>query len=260
MVLSPGAPVERDLVPVSSIARLTVTLQGIRPLVWRRLEVPIAFSFAELSAVILTAFGWTGRHRHDFLLVDCRIGVPHRETPHDTPLAIDGLADPLGQLAPELASLMPTPPFEDERNVTLAREIERGRLRFLYRYDFADDWRHLVEVDDVAVAEPDIAYPGCLGGCRAAPPEGCGGSAGYEHFCRGTGRPTSRRVRQAAGVVSGLRPGVVRPGKHRSRGARLPQPPSRPILGVRCPRGLGGRTRARLGSRAACQSRPRALV
>ena len=173
----------------AAVARLTVTLRGIRPLVWRRLEVPIAFSFAELSAVILTAFGWTGRHRHDFLLVDCRIGVPHRETPHDTPLAIDGLADLLGQLAPELASLVPTPPFEDERNVTLAREIERGRLRFLYHYDFADDWRHLVEVDDVAVAEPDIAYPRCLGGCRAAPPEGCGGSAGYEHFCRVLGDP-----------------------------------------------------------------------
>ncbi len=110
---------------VSTIARLTVTLQGIRPLVWRRLEVPATFSFAELSAVMLTAFGWRGCHRHDFVLPDRCIGVPDREAPNEKPIAVDGLADLLGQLAPELGSLVPTPSLEDEAHVTLAREIER---------------------------------------------------------------------------------------------------------------------------------------
>jgi len=169
---------------VSGIARLTVTLRGIRPLVWRRLEVPAASSFAELSAVILTAFGWTGCHLHDFVLADRRIGVPHPEASSETPIAIDGLADLLGQLAPELGSLVPTPPLDDEAHVTLAREIECGQRRFLYRYDFGDDWRHQVDIEDVLAAEPGIAYPRCLAGSRAAPPEDCGGPAGYQHLCR----------------------------------------------------------------------------
>ena len=48
------------------IARLKVTLQGIRPPIWRRLEVPLEFSFGQLSEVILAAFGWTNSHLHQF--------------------------------------------------------------------------------------------------------------------------------------------------------------------------------------------------
>jgi len=39
------------------VARLKITLQGIAPPVWRRLDVPLAVGFAEFSDVIQAAFG-----------------------------------------------------------------------------------------------------------------------------------------------------------------------------------------------------------
>ena len=168
---------------MSAIVRLTVSLQGVRPPIWRRLELPASLTFAELSAVILTAFGWTGCHSHDFVLADRRIGVPLRGAQGEMAVSSDGLADLLGQLAPELGSLVPTPRFDDETHVTLARAIDRGERRFCYRYDFGDDWRHLVDIEEVLIAEPGIAYPRCTAGSRAAPPEDCGGAAAYRYLC-----------------------------------------------------------------------------
>ena len=168
---------------MSAIVRLTVSLRGVRPSIWRRLELPASLTFAELSAIILTAFGWTGCHSHDFALADRRIGVPLRGAQGEMAVNSDGLADLLGQLARELGGLVPTPRLDDETHVTLARAIDRGERRFCYRYDFGDDWRHLVDVEEVLMAKPGVAYPRCTAGSRAAPPEDCGGAAAYRYLC-----------------------------------------------------------------------------
>jgi len=52
------------------------------------------------------------------------------------------------------------------------------------RYDYGDDWEHIVDLE--AILEPDRrhSYPLCFGGARACPPEDCGGTSGYEELCR----------------------------------------------------------------------------
>jgi len=60
---------------------------------------------------------------------------------------------------------------------------------FAYVYDFGDDWRHLVEVEQVLPAAEDVAYPVCLNGERACPPEDCGGAYGYARLLRILRRP-----------------------------------------------------------------------
>ncbi len=74
------------------------------------------------------------------------------------------------------------PPLEDEARVTLAQGLASGERRLLYRYDFGDDWRHLVQVEDVREAEATLTHPRCTAGRRAAPPEDCGGVWGYRHL------------------------------------------------------------------------------
>jgi hypothetical protein len=51
-----------------------------------------------------------------------------------------------------------------------------------YVYDFGDDWVHRVVVEKVVRADPNVAYPCCIGGRRACPPEDCGGVWGYQEF------------------------------------------------------------------------------
>ncbi|MHB8274887.1 MAG: IS1096 element passenger TnpR family protein, partial [Dermatophilaceae bacterium] len=55
---------EREEAPL--LHRINVSLRGLRPLIWRRLEVPARITLAGLHAVLQTAFGWTDSHLHGF--------------------------------------------------------------------------------------------------------------------------------------------------------------------------------------------------
>jgi hypothetical protein len=43
--------------------------------------------------------------------------------------------------------------------------------RFLYEYDFGNDWRHDVRVEQRLPLDPKRIYPVCIAGKNAAPPE-----------------------------------------------------------------------------------------
>ena len=169
--------------PIARIARLTVTLEGIRPLIWRQVEVPLGFSFADLSDVILAAFGWSNSHLHEFEVGERRIGMPDPDG-SAMPVVPTPRPDPLfDQLDPELrAAFAPLPALQDEATVSLAQALTDGPQGFAYRYDFGDDWTHTVEVSEITDSDPALVYPRCSAGARACPPEDCGGLPGYKHL------------------------------------------------------------------------------
>ena len=70
---------------------------------------------------------------------------------------------------------------EDERAVRLDELVTVGD-RFSYHYDFGDDWMHEVHVEKKRPVDDRLAYPVCIGGARACPPEDCGGPLGYEEL------------------------------------------------------------------------------
>jgi hypothetical protein len=55
---------------------------------------------------------------------------------------------------------------------------------FDYRYDFGDDWRHVITLKELVSAEAQPSGPICLAGERRAPPEDAGGVDGDEESCR----------------------------------------------------------------------------
>jgi hypothetical protein len=144
-------PTEGEPVGEALVLRLKVSLTGIRPPVWRRIEVPARITLDALHRILQAAFGWTDSHLHCFEVPsggrrgDGRIleGAVLRRT------RLDSVADGPGD-------------------------------RLVYRYDFGDDWIHRIEVEDRLPADPTVDYPRCTGGRRAAPPEDCGGVPGYE--------------------------------------------------------------------------------
>ncbi len=148
----------RGPVPVH---RIKVTIAGSKPPIWRRLEVPSASSLVDLHEVLQTAFEWDGGHLWLF------------EVNNDT----FGVGD-LGM------------PSKDARMMTLGKAAPRKGLKMRYVYDFGDDWRHTIEVEDIDAAESGVTYPRCLAGRRAAPPEDCGGVWGYAELLEILADPT----------------------------------------------------------------------
>lgn len=132
-----------------SVHRLKVTLRGIRPPIWRRLEVPSDVDLDRLHLTIQVAFGWENCHLWGFA----------------TPKGAYGGEDDFGR--------------QSAHSATLAKVIPRKGQRITYTYDFGDTWEHEVLVEEVAAADPTAEYPRCLAGSRACPPEDCGGPWGY---------------------------------------------------------------------------------
>lgn len=136
----------------SSVHRIKVTLRGSKPPIWRRLEVPSTGTLQQLHRIVQEAFGWQGYHLWVI----------------ETPWGEFGISDPeLGHGSAAAKKL---------------RDVARAGDRLRYTYDFGDAWEHDILVEAVYAAEPGTAYPHCLSGRRACPPEDCGGMWGYEEL------------------------------------------------------------------------------
>jgi hypothetical protein len=136
-----------------------VTLRYLEPAIWRRLEVASASTLLDLHYVIQDTFEWDDSHLWSF---DTRNGRYGREE------------DEL---------------YRDAGTRRLIDVAPRTRSRLLYTYDFGDDWEHDIVVEAIASPEPGAAYPRCLDGERAGPPEDCGGPSGYADLIEVLGDP-----------------------------------------------------------------------
>lgn len=142
--------------------QLKITLDDIRPPVWRRLLVPADVKLSDLHEIIQAAFDWEGYHLHVFTFDGVDYGVP---SPDDWQ------------------------PVRDERRVRLKDLLKKPKDRMMYEYDFGDSWEHRIVLEKVLPGDPAQTVPTCLGGRRACPPEDCGGPWGYEEFLRAIADP-----------------------------------------------------------------------
>jgi len=159
-----------------------IILPNTDPLVWRRIQVPESYSFWDLHVAIQDAMGWKDYHLHEFTVVDSktrrttRIGIPDDEMPEERPC---------------LAGW----------KVPIARYLTHGADPTRYRYDFGDDWEHTLEFEDLVPTDSG-AYPRCVAGAGACPPEDVGGTHGYAEFLRVIGddrHPEHDAMGQCAG-------------------------------------------------------------
>jgi len=148
------------------VHQFLVVLTGTDPLIWRRIQVPLEYSFWDLHVAIQDAMGWHDSHLHEFRLLDpmekhsVSIGIPTDEARAEQPVV---------------------PSWE----VPLSGFFERRgwhALPVLYAYDFGDDWEHMLVHEEMVPADPPLSYPRCVAGARRCPPEDCGGPGGYARF------------------------------------------------------------------------------
>lgn len=137
----------------TKLIRLKVTLQGIRPPIWRRLLMPGGMTLGDLHLAVQTSMGWEDCHLHRFDIADRAYGDP---------LSVDFVAD--------------------EERLTLDGVVRSRVARFRYTYDFGDDWEHVITIEGTQPALDGHTYPACVAGRRNCPPEDCGGCWGYQEL------------------------------------------------------------------------------
>lgn len=127
---------------------LRLDVVGTRPRIWRRLLVRETMWLSRLHDTIQILFDWFDYQTHAFAFDELRFGNPLRRE--------------------ELT-------IEDDRDVTLADlDLER-RERFTYGYHFAEGWQVDIKIEKIEPVTKGMAYPQCVAGERAGPPEDCGG-------------------------------------------------------------------------------------
>lgn len=139
------------------IETLHITLRGVEPAVWRRIQVPRSMTLDRLHRVLQDTFGWGNSHLHAFYIDGTEYGITNPQDPFD-----------------EDKNTF------DEKGIKLDDVLKYHTYGFWYRYDFGDDWIHEVQVVDDFTPRPDgTVFPRCLAGARSAPPEDCGGYHGF---------------------------------------------------------------------------------
>jgi len=147
-----------------TVYQFKIELDNIKPVIWRRIQVPEPYSFWDLHVAIQDSMGWTDSHLHQFTIKKPRsakkyqMGIPSaNDEEHDIKI---------------LAS------WEEY----IAEWFTFKNLTAEYLYDFGDGWNHQITFEAMFPRNQGVKYPVCLAGERACPPEDVGGYPGYENF------------------------------------------------------------------------------
>jgi hypothetical protein len=143
---------------------LKITLDWLKPDVWRRVEVPDC-TLWELHAVIQLCMPWTDSHMWSF------------EVGRDEQYSL--------QADRELG-------FRPADRVKLSQLAARDVKKIRYTYDFGDSWDHIIVFEKPVARDPKAKYPRCVAGARACPPDDCGGPPGYEQLLEVLADPKHR--------------------------------------------------------------------
>ena len=144
----------------NQVFQFKITLKGIKPPIWRRIQVPEIYTFWDLHVAIQDAMGWDDYHFHEFEMVE----------------PSTGLRENIGIPAPDEVFGREVLPGWEEK---IADFFSMENRTASYVYDFGDSWEHKIQLEKVLPREKNIKYPICIKGKRACPLEDCGGIWGY---------------------------------------------------------------------------------
>ncbi len=148
-----------------TVCQFKITLKGIKPPIWRRIQVPSTYNFWDLHVAIQDAMGWLDYHLHEFRIKDSATGLEQK----------------IGMVNDEIDYDDDVVPEEGQ---VIADWFSMGNQIARYLYDFGDGWEHEIKLEKILPREKRIEYPICIDGERACPPEDCGGIWGYDDLLK----------------------------------------------------------------------------
>jgi hypothetical protein len=144
------------------IFQVKVTLNEIRPPIWRRILVTSDTDLGKLDRILQVVMGWDDYHLHQFIINKTYYG------PHDPDLELY---------------------LKNESKMRLEQVVLQEQKKFIYEYDFGDSWYHNILIEKILPLDTKKHYPVCIKGKRACPPEDCGGVSGYYYFLEAIQNP-----------------------------------------------------------------------
>jgi hypothetical protein len=141
------------------VYQLKVTLEDIKPPIWRRIQVRGDITLFKLHEILQAVMEWQDYHLHLFIAGEDYYAIPSPDDPWP----------------------MKT---RNERRTKLFQIASAEKARFIYEYDLGDSWQHNILVEKILHPERELEHPVCLAGRRSRPPEDCGGIGGYYHFLK----------------------------------------------------------------------------
>lgn len=137
---------------VHQVYQFRVYVRGISPVVWRRLLFRDDQTLADMHHALQIVFNWTDEFLHHFLIRGRIYALPRAGGAEYTQAAQDVPLQSLGL---------------------------RVNERFVYEYNFFDEWQIEVRLEKRLSLDESESYPLCIGGKRAGPLEDCGGTWAY---------------------------------------------------------------------------------
>lgn len=137
----------------TTIARLKITLNDVRPTVMRRVDIPLSIKLDRLHLVIQAAMGWSNSHLWLFEAGGATWGDADAEFSEDLPANKTSLWDVVEDI---------------------------GTKTLHYTYDFGDNWEHTIKIEGFRDPAPGTLYPQLIKATGRCPHEDVGGPPGYE--------------------------------------------------------------------------------
>ena len=153
----------------TSIVRLKIKLDDVKPLVMRRITVRFGIRLDRLHTIVQAAMGWSNSHLWEFRAGGTGWGPSDPDA---------GFGD--GPL--------------DARKATLLRVLnDVGGKTIKYLYDFGDGWEHTIKIEKIFPDVPSLDQPFLIEASGRCPPEDIGGPRGYMAFVAAIADPKDSR-------------------------------------------------------------------
>ncbi len=146
-----------------NVYQLKLSMKGITPQIWRRIQVPEDYTFLDLHKAIQATMKWDNYYLHEFEVFNPETGKPE---------IISTGGDGHTYLDKE-------PPVQEEK-AKISYYFTLENKDALYTYNFEDNWQVKVRLEKILPKKERTKYPICTAGKRAAVPEDIGGILGYE--------------------------------------------------------------------------------
>ena len=130
-----------------------------KPPVWREVSVPAQFTFEQFHLVIQEAFGWYNCHLYQF-----------SEQGYGSSFIIS------------VPSEDDWTEVKDSKKIKLNKIFHSINQKYVYIYDFGDDWIHKITLKEISKENSLVAT--LLKAKGACPPEDCGGPWGYQNLLK----------------------------------------------------------------------------